>query len=236
MIEIIPAIIPKNFRDLEKKMSQVSGVVPLVQIDILDGKLTPKPSWPYFDSKEDPDFIAIKKEEKDFPFWESLDFEVDLMVKSPENIWFDWIIAGAKRIIFHFESTEKIPELVEKFRIETVSKESAMYVELGIALDIATPNEKIYPLIENIDFVQFMGIDKIGFQGQPFDERVLVKIQDFKKQYANMTVSVDGGVNLLSAPKLVSAGADRLVSGSAIFESGNIRETIDKFKQIRLFT
>jgi len=232
-IEIIPAIIPKNFRDLKDKMASVSNLVPLVQIDIMDGKLTPSPSWPYLESQEDSDFISIKKEERDFPFWETLNFEVDLMVKSPENIWFDWIIAGAGRIIFHYESTEKIAELLEEFKNKTVAKESALHIEAGIAIDINTPNEKIYPLLPNIDFVQFMGIEKIGFQGEPFSEKVLDKIKDFKKQYANIIVTVDGGVSLLSAPLLIKAGADRLVSGSAIFKSGNIAGTIKRFKQIQ---
>src|SRR3989344_8560933 len=141
MIEIIPAIIPKNFKDLERNLSNVVGLVPLVQIDIMDGKFTPEASWPYLNVLGDPDFISIKKEEKEFPFLEEVDFEVDLMVKNPENIWFDWIIAGAKRIIFHYESTDNIKELLEDAKRKLVSKESVLYVEVGLAMDINTPND-----------------------------------------------------------------------------------------------
>lgn len=232
MIEIIPAIIPKNFKDLERHLQSVAGLVPLVQVDVMDGKFTSEASWPYINSQEDPDFIAIKKEEREFPALEEIDFEVDLMVKNPENVWFDWIMAGAKRIIFHIESTEKIKELLEDAKQRLVSKESFLYVEVGLAIDINTPNDRIYPHLENIDFVQFMGIEKIGFQGQPFDERVLQKIKDFKNQYTKVQISVDGGVNLDTSPDLISAGANRLVSGSAIFKSNNIEDTIQKFKDL----
>jgi len=232
MIEIIPAIIPKNFKDLERNLEAVAGLLPLAQIDIMDGKLTPEASWPYLNSQEDPDFISIKLEEREFPALEEINFEVDLMVKNPENIWFDWIIAGAKRVIFHYESTEKLKELLEEAKRKLVSKESVLYIEVGLAIDINTPNDRIYPHLENIDFVQFMGIEKIGFQGQPFDERVLQKIKDFKNQYTKVQISVDGGVNLDTAPYLIKAGANRLVSGSAIFKSQDIKQTIEEFKSM----
>ncbi|WKZ26501.1 MAG: hypothetical protein QY304_00135 [Candidatus Paceibacterota bacterium] len=231
MIKVIPAIIPKSFHDLEEKMSQVVGLVPLVQIDVMDGKLTPEASWPYLNS-ENTDFVAIKKEEKEFPFWEELDFEVDLMVRQPENVWFDWIIAGAKRIIFHVESTEDLGSLVKNFKEKLPASDSALHIELGLALDIDTPNEKVYPFVPELDFVQFMGIAKIGFQGQPFDERVLEKIKSFKQKFPEAIVSVDGGVSLETAPRLIEAGATRLASGSAIFESGNISGTIENLKNL----
>src|SRR3989338_701866 len=128
MIEIIPAIIPKNFKDLERNLGAVAGLVPLAQIDIMDGKFTPEASWPYLNSQEDPDFVSIKLEEKEFPALEEIDFEVDLMVKNPENIWFDWIIAGAKRIIFHYESTEKLKELQPLCIQDLAYNPSVLYV------------------------------------------------------------------------------------------------------------
>ena len=76
----------------------------------------------------------------------------------------------------------------------------------------------------------FMGIDSVGFQGQIFDEKVIAKIKEVKKIYPELTIQIDGGVNLETAPLLKAAGADRLVIGSAIFESENIVEAIEKFK------
>src|SRR3989344_7736545 len=224
MTEIIPAIIPKDFKDLREKMFLVLGMVPLVQIDVMDGNFTPEASWPY-NTEEDPDFLSIKNEEKPFPFTNKIDFEVDLMVKNPESLWFDWVLAGAKRIIFHLESTNDIGSLIKDFRGRLVPKDSFFYVELGIAVDIATDNENLTPFVEDIDFVQFMGIKKIGLQGEPFSDEVLPKIKNFRESFPELTISVDGGVSLISAPKLIEAGANRLVSASAILRSESIRET-----------
>ena len=77
-----------------------------------------------------------------------------------------------------------------------------------------------------IDFVQFMGIDNVGFQGQEFDDRVLEKISDLRGEYPNIQISVDGGVGFDNAADLISAGATRLISGSAVFESDDMAEAI----------
>src|SRR3989338_570743 len=136
-MEIIPAIMPKNLDDLNKKYSQVKGLANIVQIDVMDGKFVSSISWPY-----------IEDDGKPLP----------------------------------------------------------------------------------IDFAQFMGIEKIGFQGQLFDERVLGKIADLRERFPKVIISVDGGVNMKNAPRLIKAGANRLVSGSTIFESDNIKDAIEKLK------
>lgn len=71
-----------------------------------------------------------------------------------------------------------------------------------------------------------MGIEKIGFQAQPFDVRVLENVKKIKEIYPSILISIDGGVNLQSAPMLVEAGADRLVVGSALFNSNSISDTL----------
>ena len=60
----------------------------------------------------------------------------------------------------------------------------------------------------------------------------LAKIADLRGKYPNVTISVDGGVNLDGAAKLTALGVNRLVAGSAIFESENITETIVEFQSI----
>src|SRR3989338_3544959 len=98
-MDIIPAITLKNFEDLEDKLSQVAKLVPLVQIDLNDGRLTPIRSWPYQSStRRDAFFDAIIREEQGFPFWEELEFEAHFMVREPERIISDWIAAGASRV------------------------------------------------------------------------------------------------------------------------------------------
>jgi len=234
MSEVIPAIIPKSFADLNEKLSLVKGIAPLVQIDILDGKLTPEKSWPNI-RNPDPDFVKIIREEEGFPFWEDFEFEFDLMVMDPEAELQQWISAGAKRIIIHyesFESDDKFQSFVEKFSSQFGNAGSYVGTELGVALGLDTANDVIAPLIEKINFVQCMGIAKIGFQGQLFDERVIEKIKNLRQKYKELPISVDGGVNLDSAPKLVDAGVTRLVVGSAIFNSGDIQGTIEELKSL----
>ena len=235
MIEIIPAILPTDLEDLRGNMAQVSGLVPLVQVDICDGKFVPSKSWPYVKGGMD-EFASIKAEDEGFPFWDSLDFEVDMMIKKPEEVVDDWVMAGAKRLILHIESSNSILKTIEKLREEYgTAQDEAFGLEIGVALDIKTPNEEVYEILEMvdengnsiIDFVQFMGIDNVGFQGQEFNDQVLEKISDMRNQYPNIPISVDGGVSFDNAADLISAGATRLISGSAIFESGDIPQAID---------
>ena len=234
MAEIIPAILPKDLDDLRDKMAQVSGLAPIVQIDVCDGKFVPSKSWPYVKGGMD-EFARIIAEDEGFPFWDSLDIEIDLMVRHPEEVIESWIRAGAKRLVIHIESTPKTLEIIEKLRDEYgTAKDEAFGLEIGVALDIKTPNEEVYEILDLvdeegdsiIDFVQFMGIDKVGFQGQEFDDQVLEKISDMRNLYPNTAISVDGGVNFDNAADLISAGATRLISGSAVFESGDIAKAI----------
>jgi ribulose-phosphate 3-epimerase len=235
MVEVIPAILPKDLDDLRDKMAQVSGQAPLVQIDVCDGKFVPSKSWPYVKGGMD-EFARITAEDEGFPFWDSLDFEIDLMVKNPEEIAHQWVMAGAKRLVLHVESAPNILDIIEKLRGEYgAAKEETFGLEIGVALDIRTSNDAAYEILDMIDeegdsiidFVQFMGIDNVGFQGQEFNDQVLEKISDLRNAYPNIPISVDGGVSYDNAADLISAGTTRLISGSVVFESGDIAKAID---------
>jgi ribulose-phosphate 3-epimerase len=103
-------------------------------------------------------------------------------------------------------------------------------VQLGLALNPDTPLDAILPYMEKIDFVQCMGIAKIGYQGQPFDDRVLERVNTIRIKYPNMPISIDGGVNHETAGLLKHAGATRLVAGSAIFGAEDIAAAIEELK------
>jgi len=225
-VEIIPAILPKDFAELCEQVDLVKGLVKTVQIDVCDGQFTPQPSWPY--RKPDDSFDKIIHEEEGMPAWKELDYEIDLMInyKSPEQIQ-NWIMAGATRLVIHAESKG---DLDEAFRVAGIQ-------ETGIALDIETPLDVIgSPRCQNPDmcikFVQLMGIDQIGFQGQAFDDKVIARVKEVKVMYPHLLVSIDGGVTLENAPKLIAVGADRLVIGSAIFQSDNPIDAVMKFKEL----
>ncbi len=220
-IEIIPAILPKDFDEVVEKTSLIKGFVKIVQIDICDGQFVPNATWPY--KKEDDSYNKILKEEIGIPGWEQLNFEIDLMVNNPEKIIEDWVIAGATRIVIHAESRGDVAGAIDALTGR---------VEVGIALNLDTPVDVIEPFKDKIQFVQCMGIEHIGFQGEEFDTRVIDKVKEVKAKYLNLIVSVDGGVSLDTAPSLFSAGAERLIAGSAIFGADNFTEAIQKFKAL----
>lgn len=223
-MEIIPAIMPKDFEEITMKAELVCDFVRTIQIDIMDGNLTHPVSWPYFTGQEE-SFEKIASGEIGLPFWKKVDYEADLMIRNPEEDFGEWVNAGFHRVIIHIESTEKFRNILEEWK---------GVVEIGAAINIDTGNDALFPLIEDgIDFVQFMGVAAIGYQGNPFDNRVIGKVESLRKTYPNIIISVDGGVTLENAPILLKAGANRLVAGSAIFHSENMEMVIKEFKKIQ---
>ncbi len=223
---------PRNFRDLEEKVAGVSSYVSSVQIDLMDGKFVPQKTWPFF-SYNDPDFAALLSENKGLPEWEKIDYEADLMTSSSDADLFDWIKIGVKRIILHVESTNELPKLIEEIRAEYGRpNKDPLAPEIGLAANNDTPLEIWEKHIPLVDFVQVMGIAKIGFQGEPFDERSLGRIRELRRNYPKLMISVDGGVNEERAVQLVRAGANRLVSGSYIFENGNMKAAIEGLRNL----
>jgi ribulose-phosphate 3-epimerase len=222
-MEIIPAIMPKDFEEITVKAEEVYRFVKTIQIDIMDGKLTHSVSWPYLPEQAE-SFDKLASGEVGLPFWKDVDYEADLMVQNAEEDFGFWVNAGFHRVIVHIESTSKFRKIFEEWK---------GVVEIGVAINIDTDNSQLAPLIEDgLDFVQFMGIATIGYQGSPFDSRVIQKIESLRKTYPNIIISVDGGVNLKNAPLLRKAGANRLVAGSAIFQSESIEMAIGEFKNL----
>jgi len=217
---------------MREKIARVADMVSFVQLDIMDGFFVPAKTWPYVPGGPE-EFHTFRAEEDGLPSWEKINFEMDLMVRNPEETIDDWVGVGASRVIVHIESTENFAAIVEQFRKRFAKTEQFEVgaVELGVAINIDTPNEALEPFVDSLDFVQFMGIAKIGYQGQPFDARVLPKIIAWRHAHPEATISVDGGVSPDSADLLVEAGANRLVSGSHIFESNDIEGAIRELEE-----
>lgn len=217
--EIIPAILPQDYAELEEKAGLIKGFARTVQVDICDGQFTPHPTWPL--RKTDDTFMKILSQESGLPFWQELDYEFDLMInyKGADDIQ-KWITAGASRLVIHAESNGDLNEMMAV----------AESVEIGLALNIDTPIENIERFKDKVKFIQCMGIAQIGFQGEAFDRRSIEKIKEVQKRYPEMSISVDGGVSLENIGELIQAGATRLIVGSAIFESDNPIDVIKRFK------
>lgn len=228
MTEIIPAVLAKNYTDLSQKIAHYVNVAKIIQIDICDGSFVENISWPM--GKNDYDSVnEILDEEEGLPFWKELDFEFDLMVINAHKKFDFFMRLGAKRIVFHLESEN------EKDFLDFLDSMDPYYrdnIEIGLAINTGTDISKIEPFINHIDFVQCMGIEKIGFQGQDFDQRSLDNIKKLKQKYKELKISVDGGVNEETALRLKEAGAERLVIGSALMESLSAIDTFKEFENL----
>jgi ribulose-phosphate 3-epimerase len=227
---ITPAILPTDFHDLYSKIYKVTSLVDWVQIDVLDGSYAPNKTWPYTEGGESNDiFTKIVKQDEPMPFWDEVNFEVDLLVKNPVFEVDRWIAAGAMRLVVHMDSIE-LPAFVE---LAQRIKEKGIELIVGFSVDSSV--EKLVSYIQAlgdtkdskiVNCVQCMGIKKIGFQAQPFDVAVLENIRKIKEALPYIFVSVDGGVNEATVKSLIEAGADRLIVGSALYTSDSIQDAL----------
>ncbi len=220
--EIIPACMPMNLGDLEERARIAAPHVQTIQIDIMDGVYVPDKTWPFFYLK-DFDFEAIKEGELSLPLWESVDYELDLMVTKPEERIDEWLALGPSRIILHFASVvnwDALPGLAER---------CSGFVELGLAVTIHDDRAQIEEVLKKgyFDFVQVMGIDHIGYSGEPFDERSLDLVDFLHERFKKLPLSLDGGVSEETIPELRDRGVTRFVSGSHIFNFGIPEENIE---------
>lgn len=211
---------PDTYEELKEKLQEVHGLLKVVQIDVMDGKFVDSISWPYGDNSH---FEEIINQEEGLPLWDSFDFEIDLMVTNPKDEAINWIAAGASRLIFHLESFKENEVLF----LDNLKKNNE--IEIGISITPQTPNEALKPYLEVADLVQFMGIDKVGYQNQELNSEVYGKIEELRG-ISEIDISVDGGVNFDNALKLKEAGANILVSGSVMFE--DVENSLKKFEDL----
>jgi pentose-5-phosphate-3-epimerase len=231
--------LPINYEDLKNKISLVRGVATLVQIDICDGVFVSSMTWPFLSRGDDDNFLAnnfdehfrrILNEEEGLPFWEDVDFELDLMVSNAVENFDVYTKLGPRRIVFHLESVGNLEDF--KDFLEGIDIYVRDVIEIGVAISPDMSLEQVFPLVNSVDFVQVMGIDREGIQGEKFDEKCLEHIKALKEKFSDLIISVDGAVSFETAPALVSAGAVRLVIGSAIFKTDDIIDTIERFRSL----
>lgn len=207
--EIIPAILAKDEKEFRRKIEAVEGLVETIQIDVMDGKFVPNETFA--------DAERIK--ELALP----MEFEVHLMVENPIAHLDGWSVAGCARALIHAES---VKDLVEA--LETVKSYG---MEAGIAINPETPVSDIESAVDDADVIQIMGV-KPGFMGQKFDPIALDKVAELREAYPELVIEVDGGVSETTARDLAEAGADRLVSGSFIFNSGAPEKMIARLEEL----
>ena len=214
-VEIIPAVLPRSFKELEEQLSPLAGVARQVQVDVVDGRYAKGKSWPYRDRAS---FDRLVEQEHGLPAWDKLDFQFDLMVEDPAAELSNFISAGATQIILHARSHTTEQALQQLVDLRT-NEMGGYVVRAGVALGAQENPDILLPFESQFDFVQVMGIDREGRQGEPLDKKAVYLVERLRKRYPHLPLQVDGGVTLENAQLLVAAGADRLVVGSAIVKA-----------------
>jgi len=231
MVEIIPAIIAKSFDELKEKIKLVEPYVKTVQLDVMDGVFVPSSTWPFVAGASQDKSLEKEIEDLDTDIF----LEAHLMIENPHRVLNEWLNSKVGRVILHWEAIEKIhnhellpyeTQIDAKFPISNLSREvHRCGKQFGVAINPPTPISVLDNFINEIDLVLLMSVNP-GLAGQEIKEEVIPKIVALRQRYPDVKIEVDGGVNPQNILKLVQAGADFLVMGSAIFSRSNIQLAI----------
>ena len=196
-IEIAPSILSADFARLADEISVIeSAGVNIVHLDVMDGHFVPNITI-------GPPVIAKLRK------YSSLVFDAHLMISEPARFAQDFVDAGANHVTFHIEVAEKAQDLIGKLH--------ALGATAGICLNPETPVEAIEKIAPLCDMVLVMTV-RPGFGGQKFMPDAAKKVTRVREIVGpDIRVEVDGGIDPVTAPTVVSYGADTLVVGNAIF-------------------
>lgn len=151
--------------------------------------------------------------------------DVHLMIVQPERYIKAFREAGASFLSVHYEACTHLHRTLQEIRNEGM--------KAGIVLNPHSPVSLLESILESADFVLLMSVNP-GFGGQSFIDQTYNKISDLKemivKKDLDVLIEVDGGVGLHNANKLITAGADVLVAGNAVFSANDPLDVIKKLK------
>lgn len=231
---VTPAVLPSSRADLEEKLKLFASFPPVsrIQVDVVDGDFAAPASWPYSAPEE---FAYMQKRGETLPYLDRISYEADLMCRDAEGAVGAWIALGASRFTLHVESTTDLPQLLRQVRRRygAGADFASELIAFGVALHIASDLARIEPVIGEIQYVQFMGIARIGRQGELLDERVYENVRICRERYPDLPLQVDGGVTLENARKLVALGITNLVIGSGLLRSKDPLSTLTAFEAFR---
>jgi len=234
MTMVVPAVLPASRKDLEEKLALFAGIpsVSRIQIDVVDGRFATPASWPYSAPTELQDMI---KRGEMLPHLDRIEYEIDLMCFDAERAAQAWLAFGATRLTFHIESITDLPRCLTSARARYGRGDGFVsgLISFGLALNITTDLALIEPCLSEIEYVQFMGITRIGRQGQAFNRRVLEKVRAFRAEHPEVRVQVDGGLTPPSARELIALGVSNLVVGSGIVRADNPAAAVEAFEALK---
>ena len=213
-MELAVACIPESFAAWRDFVTRVGSVSETLHLDVCDGKFVGSRSWPI--TGDGGEWRRFVSQEEGLPGWDDHDFEVDLMVADPGARFREFVEAGFVRVVVHWETLG--PDYAEN--IEPITADGR--ADIWLAASPETDPSAYLPALGSFAGFQCMGITKVGFQGQPFEERALGVVRTVRAANPSLPIAVDGGVSLATAGAIAAAGATKLVVGSAILKAENL--------------
>ena len=212
---ISPSLLSANFLDLRSDIEMINeSEADWLHLDVMDGVFVPNISFGF---PVISDVAKICKKPLD----------VHLMIEQPERYVDEVAKTGAMMMNVHYEASTHLHRTVQQIH--------AAGMKAGVTLNPATPVSVLEDIICDVDMVLLMSVNP-GFSGQKFIENTIKKLarlrQLISESGSKALVQIDGGVKADTAPGLVAAGADVLVSGSYIFGADDPIATISSLKNL----
>lgn len=212
MIRIAPSILSADFLNLERSINTVLEDADMLHIDVMDGHFVPNISI---------GLPIVKAIHSKF----TLPLDVHLMITNPDEYIDDFAKAGANLLTVHYEVCNHLNR--------TINHIQSLGLKAYVSLNPHTPIHLLNDTVEYLDGVLVMSVNP-GFGGQKFIDNSIRRIHELFKLKnrinPSMSIAVDGGINVDNAKKVIEAGADIIVAGSAIFKSNDPAKTIKQMK------
>ncbi|MGB3368437.1 MAG: ribulose-phosphate 3-epimerase [Acidaminobacteraceae bacterium] len=213
MVKLAPSILAADFGNLLSDVKKVENAgVEYLHIDVMDGHFVPNISF-------GPVVMNALKGKTD------LVFDVHLMIENPDMFIDEFVDAGADIIVVHQETCKHLHRTIQNIK--------SRGVKAGVSLNPATPINVLEDILEEVDMVLIMSVNP-GFGGQSFIESSVDKIRRLKKMIdergLDIDIQVDGGVKASNIRKVVEAGANVIVAGSAIFKAADVAIAVKEMR------